>query len=252
MHTEETIARLDGKQVWGILGGMGPLASAEFVNTIYEQTTLTVEQESPIVILLSDPTIPDRTQSLLNGEDQILLQHFLQRINQLVSFGATKIIVCCMTIHPLIPRLPAVLHQKIISLVDVIFDSVLASGSKHLLLCTEGTRQSCLFENHRLWQRAQGQIVRPDPQDQRQIHHLLYEIKKNRRGVEQIESLHSLLKKYELNSYIAACTEMHILAKEQEKLMGLDRSSFCIDPLTIIASSMCHSPCMSARNLAIS
>lgn len=251
MHTEET-TRVDGKQIWGILGGMGPLASAEFVNTIYEQTTSTVEQESPIVILLSDPTIPDRTQSLLNGEDQILLQHFLQRINQLVSFGASKIIVCCMTIHPLIPLLPTALHQKIISLVDVIFDSVLASSGRHLLVCTEGTRQSCLFENHPLWQRAQRQIVRPDPQDQRQIHHLLYEIKKNRRGVEQVESLHLLLKKYGLSSYIAACTEMHILAKEQEKLMGLDRNSFCIDPLTIIASSICHSPCMSARTFSIS
>ena len=47
----------------GILGGMGPLASAEFLKTIYEYGTRDLEQRSPACILYSDPTFPDRTSS---------------------------------------------------------------------------------------------------------------------------------------------------------------------------------------------
>ena len=50
------------KAVWGIMGGMGGLASAEFVRTIYEYNAREIEQDSPVLILYSDPTFPDRPQ----------------------------------------------------------------------------------------------------------------------------------------------------------------------------------------------
>jgi aspartate racemase len=49
---------------------MGPLASAEFVKTIYEYNLASREQEMPACILLSDPTIPDRTEAIQNGAEE--------------------------------------------------------------------------------------------------------------------------------------------------------------------------------------
>ena len=49
------------RTILGILGGMGPLASAEFVRSVYELNVQTKEQASPVCVLYSDPTIPDRT-----------------------------------------------------------------------------------------------------------------------------------------------------------------------------------------------
>ncbi len=40
----------------GILGGMGPSASAEFLKTIYEYGISDLEQRSPACSLYSDPT----------------------------------------------------------------------------------------------------------------------------------------------------------------------------------------------------
>ena len=45
------------REIWGILGGMGPLASAEFVHTIYQETISGTDQNSPTVILLSNPAV---------------------------------------------------------------------------------------------------------------------------------------------------------------------------------------------------
>jgi aspartate racemase len=227
--------------VWGVIGGMGPLASAEFVNTIYEQSTINAEQEFPIVFLASDPTIPDRTQAVLDHNEEALIRQFSTHVQQLISVGVTKIIVCCITIHSLIPRLPANHQEKIISLVDVILENVLQSDRTHLLICSEGTRKTGLFEKHKLWRHAKKQIILPKEDDQNKIHALIYEIKRNRRNIQHIESLQSLLGRYQVSSYIAGCTEIHILAKEQEKNTGIDRRMFCIDPLTIVASNIASS-----------
>ena len=45
----------------GILGGMGPLTSAEFLKTIYEVNISGPEQDAPACVLYSDPSVPDRT-----------------------------------------------------------------------------------------------------------------------------------------------------------------------------------------------
>ena len=53
----------------GILGGMGPAASAEFVNRLIQQTPATCDQEHIPFVLWNDPTVPDRSTSLINRDD---------------------------------------------------------------------------------------------------------------------------------------------------------------------------------------
>ena len=228
----------DNGEVWGIVGGMGPLASAEFVNSIYRDTAGCTEQESPTVILLSDPTVPDRTECLLNGRHDILLQKLTGSVETLLAMGATRIIVCCLTIHPLIHQLPPGLREKIVSLVDLTLDAVQRSRSRHLLLCTTGTKKLRLFQQHRLWDETQHKVVLPDDQDQDAIHQMLYEIKNQREAITYIPFVEGLMKKYEVSSYIAGCTEMHIVAKAHEQFSGHDRREFCIDPLTEVLPMM--------------
>ena len=60
----------DGAEdVLGVVGGLGPLVSAEFLKAIYEHTSWTREQDAPRVLLYSDPTFVDRTTALLSGAD---------------------------------------------------------------------------------------------------------------------------------------------------------------------------------------
>lgn len=81
----------------GILGGMGPLASAEFLKTIYEYGISDLEQRSPACILYSDPTLPDRTQAIVNGEEALLASALVNALDMLVHLGASK----CDRLHHL-------------------------------------------------------------------------------------------------------------------------------------------------------
>jgi aspartate racemase len=236
--TEHARTACDQNEIWGVLGGMGPLASAEFLSTIYEETAGRPEQQCPIVYLISDPTIPDRTKCLLDGTEHLLLEHLTSGMNKLESMGATRIVVCCVTIHPLISCLAARLQEKTISLVDLIFDSVLRSGKKYLLFCTEGTRRMGIFQSHPAWKEAASRIVLPEDADQAAIHSMIYEAKMNQRSVRHPQLVEDLMQKYGVNSFIAGCTEMHMIARQKARASGRHQREFCIDPLLRVVSIM--------------
>ena len=82
----------------GILGGMGPAASAEFVTRLIEQTPATCDQEHIPFVLWSDPTVPDRSTSLINRDD-FPWDKLKQGIIGLKSAGCDHIVIPCNTAH---------------------------------------------------------------------------------------------------------------------------------------------------------
>jgi len=220
----------------GIVGGMGPLASAEFVRTVYEYGLGDREQLSPTVLLYSDPTFPDRTDAFMSGNDGPVLEKLIDVITRLDRLGAEKIIICCMTIHYLVPRLPEALRSKIISPLDVIFESVEQSLKESLLICSTGSRKVGLFESHPKWAKLGQKILLPSETDQELIHrNLIYPMKLNPELSDSFPVFDSVLKKYKVDSFIAGCSEIHMLAKSF--LASKEYGSFysCLDPFTTIA-----------------
>ena len=220
----------------GIVGGMGPLASAEFVRTVYEYGLGEREQLSPTVLLYSDPTFPDRTDAFMSGNDGPVLEKLIDVITRLDRLGAEKIIICCMTIHYLVPRLPEALRSKIISPLDVIFESVEQSLKESLLICSTGSRKVGLFESHPKWAKLGQKILLPSETDQELIHrNLIYPMKLNPELSDSFPVLDSVLKKYKVDSFIAGCSEIHMLAKHF--LASKEYGSFysCVDPFMTIA-----------------
>jgi aspartate racemase len=236
LRDEQFVAKSQRDEVIGILGGMGPLSSAEFLKAIYENSPCEREQETPKVIMYSDPTVPDRTEAILSGDYAEVLDRLVSSLRALSFLGATQIIVCCVTAHKLLKNLPPDLKVKLISLLDVIFEQIIESPEKRLLLCSKGSRQTRLFEEHELWPAVQEHIVLPDERDQDLIHYeLIYQIKKRRNVYELAPVLKSLLAKYRVDSFISGCTEMHILARRLVFTNGNGNKPHNIDPLSIIA-----------------
>ncbi|HEU4508044.1 MAG TPA: amino acid racemase [Pyrinomonadaceae bacterium] len=226
----------EDKSVLGVVGGLGPLASAEFLRTIYEYSLGDLEQESPSVIVYSDPTFPDRTDAFLAGKSDPVLAQLIDVIERLLQAGATDVVFCCMTIHYLLPRLPARLRERVISLPDIIFEELAHTWKRHLLISSSGTRKLGLFENHERWSMAQPYIVVPDEEDQNTIHRdLIYPIKKNPDVSTLFPLLKMMLSRYGVDSFIAGCSEVHLLAKHFLRSGDHSAEYGCIDPLATVA-----------------
>jgi aspartate racemase len=231
----------NSRQLWGIMGGMGPFASAEFVKTIYELCPEGQEQFAPPLILWSDPRMPDRTDCILDGRQELLLEKLTESLERLVACDVTDIVICCVTIHQVTDLLPQALRSRIVSLLDIIFEDVLKSQRRYLLLCTSGTRKVRLFENHRLWNSTQGRIVLPSEKDQERVHELIYRIKQNKHCAADVAFLNDLVRSYGVDSFIAGCTEIHVLVRDYGLTRGFAQPGPCIDPLMVVAGTISQS-----------
>jgi aspartate racemase len=85
-------------RILGVLGGMGPLASAQFMVRLTLLTPATRDQDHIPTVLWSDPRVPDRTAGRLNGGADPL-PWLLRGIAGLEHAGCGAIAIPCNTAH---------------------------------------------------------------------------------------------------------------------------------------------------------
>lgn len=224
------------KRVIAIIGGMGPLASSEFVKSIYEKNINKKEQEGPIVFLYSDPKIKDRSKLIEKNNDHFLLKEIKRILRYLRPFQPYRIIVCCVTAHSVLSALDARFKKRIISLVDIIIKKVARRKKKCLMLCTKGAIKRKIFHNNPHWREAEKYVIFPSKSDQIDIHRMIYKIKANYNLSRFKKKFESYSKKYGTNLFVAGCTEFHLINK-YFIYIKYKKISF-IDPLLSIAKEL--------------
>lgn len=104
-------------KVLGVLGGMGPLASAQFMLRLTLLTPATRDQEHIPAVLWSDPRVPDRTVGRLSGGDDPL-PWLLRGIAGLRRAGCGAIAIPCNTAHGWYDEMRAASEVLILHIVD--------------------------------------------------------------------------------------------------------------------------------------
>ncbi|RQP26339.1 cysteate racemase [Piscinibacter terrae] len=82
----------------GVLGGMGPLATADFMSKLARNCTARCDQEHIPVLLYGDCTTPDRTASIV-GHGPSPLPQLLSGIEFLNRAGVSAICIPCNSAH---------------------------------------------------------------------------------------------------------------------------------------------------------
>lgn len=107
----------------GILGGMGPLATADLYRKIIDLTPASTDQEHIPVVIYADPRVPDRTQALLHdGEDPT--PWLVHGARQLTGIGADFIVIPCNTAHAFLDQVQPAIDRPILSMVDAAADEI--------------------------------------------------------------------------------------------------------------------------------
>lgn len=226
----------------GILGGMGPLASADFVRTLYERAPAAREQDAPVVLLHSDPSIPDRTEAFLAGRDDEVLAPVTAALERLVEMGAERLVVCCMTAHHLLPRLPAALRARVVSVVDVAVEALARAPGPHLMVCTRGTRVLRIFEQHPGWAQVADRVVLADDAEQELLHRdFIYPSKGPHDPRRLAAVLAGSLERHGVRSFLVGCSEVHMLARP---FLALPEGAGygCVDPFLLVADRLVAGP----------
>jgi aspartate racemase len=117
----------------------------------------------------------------------------------------------------------------------VIFSAVESLKKPHLVISSTGTSKLELLQRHPRWKYARDYFVFPSQLEQRKMHELIYDVKLNRNLREAAEVVQMMMARHGVNSFVAACSEIHLLAKQFEPSSTRQRYYGCTDPLTIIA-----------------
>ena len=131
----------------GVLGGMGPLATVDFMTKVIESTPASCDQEHIPMIVSCIPQIPDRTLAY-KGEGASPLHEMIANAKRLVDADAKVIAISCNTAHLWFEQLQKELSVPIIHIVDSAIEAVYKLGNARPvvgLLATEATISSGLY-----------------------------------------------------------------------------------------------------------
>lgn len=135
-------------RILGVLGGMGPLAGAAFMQRLTLLTPAARDQDHIPAVLWSDPRVPDRTAArLAGGEDP--LPWLLRGIRGLEAAGCGAIVIPCNTAHGWFEAMQAATRLPILHIVEAAaaeLGRLGIAGGPVGLMATRGTLAMRLYQ----------------------------------------------------------------------------------------------------------
>lgn len=218
----------------GIIGGMGPMASAVFYDMISSKTDASCDQENLDLILLSHAGMPDRTRAILS-KDEAQIEAVRSKLYADAMFlqnaGCTAIAVTCNTAHYFVNMIEGELDIPFIHLIRETAEAVASKfvAKKVAVLATDGTIETRLYQDELS---KRGVIAfTPKAGVQALVMHEIYEcIKSGKPADEEIwQKIEEYVKAEGCEAAVLACTELSVVRKE------LSLGSFYFDPMDIMA-----------------
>ena len=214
----------------GVIGGLGPMATAYYLELMIRMTDAGRDQEHPEIIVLNIPTIPDRTAYILGRSDESPLEPMVELGKQLKSLGATVLATPCITAHYFHEMLQDGIGLPLIHGIRCTAQTLFDAGVRKVgLMATDGTVQSGIFQ--RQVEELGMELVLPGEEGQRSVMALIYDQVKA--GLEPDLTLFAAvrdeLRTKGAQAVVLGCTELSLLKK------GKDLGDGILDALEVLA-----------------
>ncbi len=224
-------------KVIGIIGGMGPEATANLFMKIIKATKVKEEQEHFRVIIDSNPKIPDRTKAIL-GRGESPVNAIVDTADNLDKAGVDIGCIPCITAHYFFDEIQSQVPFKIINALEEL-NLYLKNNYPDIknigILATTGTVKADLFNKYL----TDFNVIYPDKCTQsKKVMEAIYGesgIKKGNTGEKNlnllVEATEELMNKG-AELIIGGCTEITLVLKPNNISKPL------IDPMDVLAESV--------------
>lgn len=202
----------------GILGGVGPEATTEFVDRIQQRTNADTDQEHVRLIADIDSQIPPRDPGITNDgiERAEIRQHLRENASRLSEIDCTHLIIASNATHYFYDSVSEqvsipVLHMPKMAVQrckDNGYDSVTVFGSN-------GCRASGVYDGY-----DNVDINFPSEGVHSSIHTAIFALKAGE--VERAQSLLDSAVKNTAGPYLIACTELSMLELPKKSIDAMD------------------------------
>lgn len=214
----------------GVIGGLGPMATAYYMELVIRMTAVRRDQEHPEMIVMNVPTIPDRTAYILGKSKENPMIPMIKLGKQLKNLGATVIATPCVTAHYFHEDLQSGIGLPVIHVIRSTASLLRTAGIRRVgLMATDGTVQSGIFQKE--IEDAGMELVLPSEGGQRGVMALIYDQVKA--GIQPdlalFAAIRDELRRSGAEVVVLGCTELSLLKKEQDLGEGI------LDVLDVLA-----------------
>jgi aspartate racemase len=225
----------------GVVGGVGPAATADFMQKIVRNTTAARDQDHIKLVVEHNPQIPDRTANLVgDGPDPTVALY--ATCKKLEASDADLIAIPCNTAHAFVERIQPYLS---IPIVNMLHETVRHLRDKHPecqqvgLLATSGTLGSRVY--HEAVEASGRQALAPDALNQARVMNAIYGEKGVKAGHTEGECRDDLLLALAhlvergAQAVILGCTELPLLLAQSSAFAVAGTHVVLLDPTDILA-----------------
>ncbi|UUW88787.1 aspartate/glutamate racemase family protein [Pimelobacter simplex] len=214
----------------GVLGGMGPIATAYFFEQLIAATPASVDQEHIPVVIWSDGRVPDRTDALL-GRGPSPVPAMSEGWHALRNAGADLIAIPCNTAHAFLADLDLTPRHGFVDMIAATIEAAAALSSGRVgLFATRGTRLTGLYD--RAAQEHGLDLVHVDEDDQENLIDEAIRIVKGGADPDLaerlIEEATRALAASGCDVVLAACTEIPLASRRAAQVLPVVDSVACL------------------------
>ena len=206
--------RAQKEMMLGVIGGLGPMATAYFMELITDMTDAATDQEHLRMLIYSAPSIPDRTRYILDNTCENPLPEMLRIGNLLVQQGAQRIAIPCVTAHYFFEELESGIPVPVINGVRETALHLKNHGvTKVGIMATDGTIKSRVF--HRELEKQGIEAVVPSSHRQADVMRLIFDdIKAGKPAdMQRFANVAKELQENGAQAIILGCTELSLIKR---------------------------------------
>ena len=216
----------------GVIGGMGPKATAVFFEKVVENTSANRDQDHIDMVILNHATIPDRTSTIFNNNADEFLKCIEKDIRLLEIAGVANIAIPCNTSHYFYEKMQEMTKINIINMIEETVKRIrkqYGENSRVGILATQGTLGSGIYEE--ACKKYELELFVPDEDVRERTMKIIYDNVKCNLNVDASdieEIIKDILLKEKCKCVIIACTELSCI-KLSDEILG-----YCIDAMDVL------------------
>ena len=228
----------------GIVGGVGPSATVDFMNKVIQNTAANKDQDHIKMVVEQNPQIPDRTANLVDNQTDPTIALF-STCKKLEAAGSDVIVIPCNTAHAFVKEIQKHLSILIVNMITTTAEYILKHFGKETkvgLLATTGTIQSRVYYD--VLTEFGLKVIVPDEPNQNYVMESIY----GRLGIkagytegiceEHIQKGVNYLIKNNADVIILGCTEIPLLFPKTKELKSEGKNIELIDPTLVLAKKI--------------
>ncbi len=202
------------KKTAGVMGGMGPDATVDFMAKVIALTDSGRDQDHIHMLVDHDPTMPNR-QVAIRGEASAVAERLAIMARRLEDAGADFLVMVCNTAHVFIDAIHAATSIPFISIIDESareIENLCPAAQTVGLMATDGCIDTGIYQ--RAVAASGRRALVPDGDELRKLMQLINAVKsgdKSANIAQGMEAVASRLVNKGADVLIAGCTEIPIV-----------------------------------------